>query len=596
MVMSKAYLPGPQKANEAAPAASQAAAQAQGATSATGGWLGRFWGKQDGSISYLAVAGALVMMVFGGIGIDMIHAELKRTKLQNTLDRAVLAAANMDNAADPETTVEEYFRAMNLEDTLASVSVDQAVNFKRVSASAQAVMPSNFMQLIGVDTMQALGDATAEHGLNKIEVSLVLDVSGSMRGNKLVQLKEAANSFVDTLLEDDADGLVTISVVPYNATVNLGPDLAAQYNLENLHDFSHCAYFDAADFASAAIDPAQQLGQLGHFDPYSGGTHVTNPWCGQGHHHAIIAHSSDADAIKAHINSFSAQGNTAIDLGMKWGTALLDPSAQPVVAGMVAGGHIAPTAGPRPAAHNDTETMKFVVVMTDGANTTQYDLKDSRKYGMSEVWVDDRGTSSRDDDRYSIRITDNSGTHNDVYMWPHESYTSNRYRNGAYSALSGGAVVPNPQAAFGAPVVAAADNCGDTPGAADEVCLNNGPRQLSNAELFGRIKTRTLGNSWYYRAYRDRRVSYNTYRDAYYSYEAKVNSTRADSQLSTVCGAARDQGIVVYAIGVEAPQRGLTAMQDCASSQAHYFDVNGSELDDTFDAIARSLQQLRLTQ
>jgi hypothetical protein len=75
-----------------------------------------------------------------------------------------------------------------------------------------------------------------------------------------------------------------------------------------------------------------------------------------------------------------------------------------------------------------------------------------------------------------------------------------------------------------------------------------------------------------------------------------VDGNLADSQLSNVCQAARDNSIVGYAIGVEAPQRGLDAMHDCASSPAHYFDVTGSELEETFNAIARSLQQLRLTQ
>ena len=47
--------------------------------------------------------------------------------------------------------------------------------------------------------------------------------------------------------------------------------------------------------------------------------------------------------------------------------------------------------------------------------------------------------------------------------------------------------------------------------------------------------------------------------------------------------------------GVEAPSRGLRAMSDCASSPAHYFDVSGDELEETFKSIATVLTQLRLT-
>ena len=53
---------------------------------------------------------------------------------------------------------------------------------------------------------------------------------------------------------------------------------------------------------------------------------------------------------------------------------------------------------------------------------------------------------------------------------------------------------------------------------------------------------------------------------------------------------------MVFAIGFEAPQRGLDAMENCASSPSHYFDVAGVEISDAFNSIARTITQLRLTQ
>ncbi|MGH1413688.1 MAG: pilus assembly protein TadG-related protein [Pelagimonas sp.] len=533
--------------------------------SSTSSLFNRFQHDQDGAMSYVAVTGALIMMVFGGIGIDMIHAELKRNKVQNTLDRAVLAAANMDNTMDPQFVVQEYFRAMDMTDALTGVAVDQSLNYKRVTADGNATMPSNFMSLLGVDTLQAAGRATAEHGLTKIEISLVLDVSGSMGGNKIRQLRDAAKGFVDLMLPEDGSDMVSISVVPYNATVNLGDTISQYFNLNDVHDYSSCATFETSDFTSTAVDPSEELGRLAHFDPYnyrSSDGQISSPWCATGNTSAMIAHSSDADSLKAHIDSLNAGGNTAIDLGMKWGAALLDPAARPAVQALSVAGYVAPEHSSRPAAYADNETLKFVVVMTDGQNTTQFDLKSDLKFGLSEIWVDTRGTEDRGDDRYSVRVIDNP-TGDDTYYWVRHANNpvSSRYKNKP-----------------------------DGPENSDNVY------QMTNADVYSRFSTRSVASTFFYPPYRDGYLSYNTYVDNYYAYVATVDGAQADNNLSTVCQSARDNGVVVYAIGVEAPQAGLNAMQDCASSQAHYFDVQGGDLNDTFSSIARSLQMLRLTQ
>ncbi|CAN0565391.1 unnamed protein product, partial [Laminaria digitata] len=195
--------------------------------------LRAFAADTSGNMSYLAIVGSLVMMVFGGVGIDMMHAELKRIKVQNTLDRAVLAAANIENTIAPQQVVEEYFAAMGLGEALTSIDVEQSMTAKRVSAIGQSAISSDFMSLIGVDTLDAFGKATAEHATANIEISMVLDVSGSMGWNsKIVNMRNAARSFVDIMMPEDGQALTTISIVPYNATVNLGATTASYFTLD----------------------------------------------------------------------------------------------------------------------------------------------------------------------------------------------------------------------------------------------------------------------------------------------------------------------------------------------------------------------------
>ena len=532
--------------------------------SPTGRWLHRFRQDRTGSMSYFAVAGALVMMVFGGIGIDMIHAEYKRTQIQNTLDRAVLSAANLENAGDPQQIVEDYFTAMGMQGVLTEIDIEQSAISRRVSAAGETSMPSNFMSLIGVETLAAAGNATAEHATANVEISMVLDVSGSMGwNNKIANLRDAADEFIDILLHEENTAETTISVVPYNATVNLGPTIAQHFTLDDLHDASNCVIFPESAFEQTAVSPAQTLTRLAHFDLRSSdedATEIARPWCYTGETAAVIAHSADADALKAHVTSFTANGNTAIDLGMKWANALLDPAARPAIAGMAAEGIVDPQHAARPAAHSDTDTAKYVVVMTDGENTTQYDLKPQHKYGMSDIWIDDRGNADPGDDRFSLLVQDNPGDDTDLWFWE-------RFENDGWSARN--RATPDGGAAA---------------------------RRMTNPEVFARWGTRAVARKMYTQPYYDGFVSYDAYYDIFYAYEGIVGPDAADARLAANCDAAKNAGTVVFAIGFEAPPRGLDAMRNCASSPAHFFDVQGADLEEAFAAIANTISQLRLTQ
>jgi len=526
--------------------------------------LSRFARETDGNMSLLALAGSTMMLVFGGVGIDMIYSEVQRTKLQNTLDRAVLAAANLDQDLDPELVVNEYFNAVNMGDALSSVNVNEGLSHRIVTASAERSLSANFLQLIGVDTLMTGGEATAEERISNVEISMVLDVSGSMGSNsKIGNLRDAATEFVETVIKEDDSGLTTINMIPYNATVNVGSTVASYYNLDDGHDYSNCAVFPSSSFNTATWNPSTELERLGHFDPWSTSTSTAptfRSWCADDDYAAIMVHSSDETALTDHIATFVAGGNTAIDLGMKWGVHLLDPSARPVVNAMITDSLVVGGASGRPAEYTAEDAIKIVVLMTDGKNTTQYDLKEEFKYGMSDLWIDDRGTSSTSDDRFSLKVRDWSGSDNDIWFW--ERYESSDWntRNRNYP-----------------------DGDGDA-------------RQMTNAEVFARWGTRGVAKKFYRQPYYDNFVSYNEYYNVYYAYEGTVNSSSADARLSSVCSAARDNDITIFAIGFEAPTAGQNAMSDCASSPAHYFAVEGLEIGDAFRQIARTINQLRLTQ
>lgn len=528
--------------------------------------LYRYARETDGNMSFLALAGAFIMMVYGGIGIDMINSEVERARLQGTLDRAVLAAADLEQQLDATTLVEDYLTKMNLEDALATVtiSVDEGLNYRTVSAEAQRIFPTNFLQILGITDLQATGSAEAEERISNIEISLILDISGSMGSNsKIENLRTAAIEFVETVIDTNDTGLTTVSIIPYNATVNLGPGLSEHYTLSDEHDISACAIFPDSAFNSRAISPNDTLQRLAHFDPYTMDQNTTvtpSSWCPVGEYGSIIAHSSDEAELISHIESLGAGGNTAIDLGMKWGVALLDPSARPVVNALIGDGKVVPEASGRPMDYDAVDALKIAVVMTDGMNTTQYDLAAEYASGMSNIWIDDRGDNDPTNDRFSHRVRDNSGSSNDVYF-------RERFENSGWN-----------------------DRYRTSPDGGSDA------RRMSNAEVFARWGTRAFGQKFFRKPYQDGWVSYSDYYNAYYAYEPIVSGSEADARLSTICSQARDADITVFAVGFEAPEEGQAAMRDCASSPAHYFPVEGIEISDAFMSIARTINQLRLTQ
>jgi Flp pilus assembly protein TadG len=84
---------------------------------------------EDGAMTIFAIMMFLMMLMVAGMGVDLMHNEMKRTKMQNTIDRAVLAAADLDQTLDPVEVVNDYFDKAGVDGYLSEVPVDQGLNF-----------------------------------------------------------------------------------------------------------------------------------------------------------------------------------------------------------------------------------------------------------------------------------------------------------------------------------------------------------------------------------------------------------------------------------------------------------------------------------
>lgn len=557
--------------------------------------LHSFASREDGNLTIFSVFMFVGIVAICGIGVDLMLNEMNRTKLQGTLDRAVLAAADLDQKRDPETVVTDYFTAAGLSQYLIDADDQGVFNASKVIASAKMDMDPLFLNLLGIDTLEAPAYGVAEERLQDLEISLVLDISGSMDWNiteeddngnisnvtetidgvevnvtKIMELRRAAKEFIDIVLDPDNGGDATINIVPYSHTVNLGTTLASYYNLDTNHNYSNCVRFEASDYNDLDISRTSELDRLSNADVFLGSNSwwdtsywYTSPtaWplCPLDNYAEVLVHQNNETLLDAHIDSLDARGATAIDVGMKWGVALLDDTSQSLVTAMRANSDVPIEAVGRPVNYSDAQTLKMVVLMTDGENTTQYDLPENRQTGDSLVWVDENGSlDDYSDDEFFVKVNDDWDG-DDRYFWEdnRNSNWSSRYKD----------------------------------------YIPNNARRLTMAELHHRFASQIVEDRFFDKPYSDNTIGWSTY--SQYSTQRVVlaDADEADSRLAALCDkVAEEKNIIVYTIAFEAPTRGVTAMQSCASSDSHFFDVRGVELTEAFEVIASTVNQLRLTQ
>ena len=541
----------------------------------------RFFFGDEGTVTVFATIVFILMVSVGGIAVDIMRFETQRTQMQYTLDRAVLAAASLSQTLEPEEVVESYFNTSGLSGYRLRVNVREDVNFRRVEAAVEMEMQTLFMSLFGQRAMNSLASGTAEDWVKNVEISLALDVSRSMNGrDRLVNLRTAASEFVDTVMRlnvnaenEGEETPVSLSIVPYNATVNMGSALASVFSLTDEHTYSNCARFYDDDFSTGAIDPAVPLQRVGHFDrdrnavfdPHNPDPAqvIENPDCPTDDTNAILPWSDDATALNQTINALAPQQpwGTAIDTGMRWAVALLDPAARPAVSDLVTEGTINADFNERPADYDDSETLKVIVLMTDGMNHVQFDLQDNVSSGPSE----DNFRSG------PSPFWRNTGTGAlSIYNEDTEQYW-NMSRD-VWRDWAGG---NNPARGVMSAV------------------------QLDYADLWNFVPARQL-----YDALRNEPDPYVQALSEEYEAQRILDTytdkdgVAGDRRLTEICNFAKASGIVVFTITFEAPvaeeEDADNVMRSCATSDAHYYDVEGTDISRAFASIARSINNLRL--
>lgn len=532
----------------------------------------RFSREEDGSLIIFGLFAFVMMLLLAGISLDLMRFEERRTRLQATVDRASLAAADRQQTLPPKEVVKDYFRKAGLKppaDNEIIVTEGAYGEFRRVQVNTSEQMPTWFMTLVGVDELSTPAASVAEESIGQIEISLILDISGSMGSNqRLVNLKPAAKQFVDQMFDGTEGGKVSISIVPYSTQVAMSDELASYFNLSSEHSYSNCIEFTSGDFTRTSLDfgtnPGDRVYQRnGHFDPFYKSRPTTLLNCRNTSSAEILPFGGNRDALKAHIDGLSAAGNTSIDIGMKWGAALLDPSMAGVVDGMIDANKLPVEFSDRPYPFDteggNGESVKVIVLMTDGQNTTEYRLDDNFS-----------GKPGGVDSRLYSNTWYQSNQPGDKRQYSY--YDPNRSSSNKYYSFHTQSWLAEP---FG-------DNSGDlgdaVPMTWPEVWNDMSIRYFADNIVYDATGSSSQRNYF-------RNAPYNGY------------SSTKDSTVTAMCDLAKSKKVRIYTISFEAPTSGQQLLQNCATTTSHHFAVSGaSGISDAFFNIATSINKLRLTQ
>jgi Flp pilus assembly protein TadG len=334
--------------------------------------------NERGAVAILFGIFAMFSMFAIGIAIDQARVYHSTSKIAAAADAAALAAgrALMDGAMSDEeiaTLGERYFNS-NLAGGSAfahinSVQVIPNRANSTIEVKVDAGVPMTFMRVAGVQNVAAPVDTFTTFEAADLELGMALDITGSMQGRKLADLKSAATDLINVLLPDgDRPNKVRIGLAPYSAAIQLG---AYADGASNGTSRDGCVRERTG--ASAYTDDSirdggayRGSGLLTDIDPTEGRQGYVCPTA------RIVPLTDDKDTLTASIAGYRADGSTAGHIGAQWAWNLISPNFS----------SLWPVAS-EPASYNERTTTKAVILMTDGIFNMAYANGNSSAQALS---------------------------------------------------------------------------------------------------------------------------------------------------------------------------------------------------------------------
>ncbi len=337
--------------------------------------LCRFGKDLHGNFAVITAAVSGVLMLAVGFGLNIAQLTLTRSNLLNALDSAVTSTARDLTtgrlAPDKARPTIEAFLSANGGTGFASadrIVLDKLVVDRgtgAVKAEASVVVDLVF-PLFGASSRRVATESAALYSDRRIEVALMLDITGSMAGQKLHDLKAAAKNAVTAFLagQDKTNPRTRVALIPYADAVNTGALDPYVYVERDRNSPSEPPSYEAPRQVASAPDSCatDREGRWQFSDAGPQTALVNRDWRLQFCPTArLMPLTANEISLKAAIDGFQASGNTAGQVGIQWSWYLLSPQWRGVL-----------PAASRPEPNDPKAVAKYAVLMTDGEFNTAF--------------------------------------------------------------------------------------------------------------------------------------------------------------------------------------------------------------------------------
>ena len=201
----------------------------------------RFARASRGNVAMIFALTLPVLVLITVGGVDIHRASTVRMNLQDALDAATLAAARSPYTANVDITrvglnalranLQAYPQITLREDLTTFTLNNDSVVIANAKVDVTTLVANVFLPPYGQffdDTLPVGARSEVNRSSKNIEVALVLDITGSMAGQRIIDLKAAAVDLVDIVVQDTQTPYYSrMSVVPYSIGVNVGSYAAA---------------------------------------------------------------------------------------------------------------------------------------------------------------------------------------------------------------------------------------------------------------------------------------------------------------------------------------------------------------------------------
>ena len=521
--------------------------------------LGGFGRHEDGAIAVQFAFLALPVAVLAFGMVDVNRASVAKKDLQDALDAATLLAGRSSAVSNSDLqTIGAAALAAQLSGMTDATLVSSTFTLdgSNITSSAKVKLTPIVANLWLNKDMEVSAGSQIVRTVNKLEVAMVLDNTGSMAGDKLTNLKAAATDFIDQLSAAAARSTeanpVKIGIVPFSNAVRLSSTTS------ELNTYKSATWMDAAGNAPAS----KQIFNGVAVNRFTLFTTLNRPWAG---------------CVESRVAPYDVQ----------------DTSSSASVPDTLYTPYFYPDTADKGSTTYDTNNYLTDTKVWDTVTTAQINTANTNMGGLltnSNLSTADKqkivaqGTKAKYNKTISV-----AGPNTGCTMQPlsrlSTNWTALKSKITAMNAV-GETHIPLGMA-WGWNVLAPSGPFGDG-------VAYNTPKTTKVVVLM------TDGENTYNDNGKYNGSAYDGYGYIWQNRTGTVGSGRTtaiDNRLKAICTNMKAAGIVIYTVRVEVTTGSSSLLENCATTPDKFYDVqSASNLTAVFSAIAGSIENLRITQ